>query len=106
MQATPEFLAALEDYNDLAERDMDDTPAGHAAWKRVISLAPREFIDLATAKMRELDMLPTPAGLDSDGRPVYELGAVAAKLGIPMDEAIQTAEAHGFRAPPPVMRAH
>jgi hypothetical protein len=93
MQATPEFLAALEDYNDLAERDMDDTPAGHAAWERVIRLAPPEFLDLATAKMRELDMLPAPAGLDADGRPVYALSDLAAKLDVPEQELLDFAEA-------------
>ena len=106
MQATPEFVAALEAFNDLAERDLVDTPAGHAAWGRVIHMAPVEFLDAMNAKMRELDLLPAPAGLDANSRPVYKLSDVADKLGIPEDEAIRAAESHSFRAPPSVMREH
>lgn len=106
MQATPEFVEALETFNDLTERGLEETPEARRAWDRVVRLAPVEFLDMMTAKMRELDLLPAPAGLDANGRPVYRLSDVADKLGIPEDEAIRAAESPGFRSPPPVMRAH
>ena len=106
MQATPEFQAALEHFQRLSHAGLDQSPEAHAAWEQVIRHAPREFLDLANQLMREMDLLPKPAGLDANGRPVYRLSDVASKLGIPEDEAMRAAEEHGFMAPPPVMRAH
>ena len=93
MNPSPEFLAALAAFNELTEHGHCETPEARRAWDRLIRLAPAWFLDELGAKMRELDLLPAPAGFDASGRPVYAAEAVASKLGLP--EAEVAAEANG-----------
>ncbi len=93
MNPSPEFLAALTAFNGLTERGQCETPEARRAWDRLIRLAPAWFLDELGAKMRELDLLPDPAGFDADGRPVYAAEAVASRLGLPAAEV--AAEANG-----------
>lgn len=104
MQATPEFVAALEHLQRLSDAGLDQTPEARDAWERVLRLAPREFIALATEKMRELNLLPKPAGLDANGRPVYRVSDVAAKLRLAEDEAQRLADEAVVAGP--IQRAH
>jgi len=93
MNPTSEFIAALTAFNELTERGQCETPEARRAWDRLIRVAPKWFLDMMNAKMRELDLLPEPAGFDADGRPVYAAEAVADTLGLPAAEV--AAEANG-----------
>ena len=106
MNATPVFVRALEDFSALADLDQADTPAGRDAWARVVRNAPPEFMDMMSAKAGELGLLPRPAGLDSHGRPVYNVRDVADLVGVTEAEVMAEVENLGIGTGTLAMRAH
>lgn len=103
---TNKFIEALEEFSELADRDQTDTQAGRDAWARVIRAAPPEFMDMLGAKARELGLLPRPAGLDANGRPVYALADVADLVGVTEVEVLAEVENLGIGGGTLAMRAH
>ena len=49
--------------------------------------------DFMEAKAQELGLIPEADGYADDGKPVFSLEAIAAKLGIGMEEAQQAMDA-------------
>ena len=109
MHTTPEFDRTMTRFETLLSAGQDDTPEGHRAFSEVIRHAPPEFMELAGQIAREMDLIPTPAGLDAHGRPVYKLADVCEKLGATETEALEILAERGgdgLTTTPPVMRAH
>ena len=107
MNLPPEFVAAMEEFEALLASGQAKSPEGQRVWARVMRSAPHEFLDICSAKLR--DLLPRPAGLDTEGRPVYLVADIAAKFGTTEAEVVAFIEAISDTVPPssgPVVRAH
>lgn len=87
MNIASEFLSALEDYKLYSETMGHDHPVTRRAWILVFELAPEEFKEEAGKVAREMDLLPTPSSYTADGKPLYRLDDVVAKLDMTTEEA-------------------
>ena len=85
--ATPEFLDAMGICLDVVERLGLEHPEATRALMVGMELAPASMHDFMADKAREMGLIPEADGYTDDGKPVFSLEAVAAKLGIGMEEA-------------------
>ena len=85
--ASPEFLAAVDDCLRITEALGHDHPEAKRAMQRAMALAPRTLRDEFHKMAKELDLIPEPDGYTEDGQPVVSLEAVAAQLGMTLKEA-------------------
>ncbi|MDD2712583.1 MAG: hypothetical protein PHU77_06640 [Simplicispira sp.] len=85
--SSPEFLAAVDDCLRITEALGQDHPHAKRAMQRVMALAPRSLMDELHKMADELGLMPEPDGYLEDGQPVVSLQAVAAQLGISLEEA-------------------
>lgn len=92
-EATPEFMAAMSACLRLVESLGMDHPDTTRAMQRAMALSPPSLNAFMADKARELDLIPEADGYTDDGQPVYSLEAIAAKLGMSMDEAKQAMDA-------------
>jgi hypothetical protein len=109
MHTTPTFDRALARYEELMDQGLEDTAEGRAVFATVLKNAPPDFMAMAAQFAKEMDLLPCPAGLDANGRPVYNLKDVCAKFGVGQEEALamlNEAGADSLTTTPPAMRAH
>ncbi|ABM37956.1 hypothetical protein Pnap_2654 [Polaromonas naphthalenivorans CJ2] len=92
-ESTPEFMAAMSACLRLVETLGMDHPDTTRAMQRAMALSPPSLNAFMADKARELDLIPEADGYTDDGQPVYSLEAIAAKLGMSMDEAKQAMDA-------------
>ena len=92
-EATPEFMAAMSACLRLMETLGEDHPDATRAMQRAMALAGPSMQNFMADKARELDLIPEADGYLDDGQPVYSLEAIAAKLGMGMDEAHEAVQA-------------
>lgn len=85
----PELMAAVDDYDALADAGQADTPAGRAALDRCLQLAPPSLIEAMGAELQRSGLLPEqPCDYRADGTALYALSEVCARLGISEEEAL------------------
>ena len=92
-EATPEFMAAMSACLRLVESLGMEHPDTTRALQRAMALSPPSLNAFMADKARELDLIPEADGYLDDGQPVYSLEAIAAKLGMGMDEAHEAVQA-------------
>lgn len=85
--ASPEFLAAVDELMRTAEALGREHPQTERAMRRAMTLAPRSLMDEFHKMANELDLMPKPDGYTEDGQPVVSLQALAAQLGMSLEEA-------------------
>jgi hypothetical protein len=87
MNVTPECLAAVEECLRLVEILGENHPDTLRATMLALELAPEEIKAKVSAMARKLDLMPDACGYLADGTPMFSLGDVAEKLGMPPEEA-------------------
>jgi len=85
--STPEFKAALAQYQYLSKTLGPDHDITKNAFIVLFSLAPDEYVDEAHKIAVEMDLIPDSTGYLEDGTAIYRLDDIAAKLEIPIEEA-------------------
>ena len=86
-ESTPEFLAAMSACLDLVNTLGQDHPDATLALMRAMALAPPSMHKFVATQAHELGLVPEADGYTDAGEPVFSLEAIAAKLGIGMEEA-------------------
>jgi len=61
--------------------------------QQAMALAPPSLYEFMARQAQALDLIPEADGYTDDGEPVYSLEAIAAKLGMDMDEAKEAMDA-------------
>jgi len=89
-ESTPEFLTAMSACLHLVEALGIEHPDTTRAMQRAMLLAPPSMNTFMADTVRELDLIPKADGYLDNGQPVYSLESIAAKLGLGMDEAMDT----------------
>ena len=84
--ASPEFLAAVDELAHTVEALGQDHPQAKRAMQRAMSLAPRTLLDTMQAKAKELGLMPEPDGYLDNGQPLYSLEAIARQNGMTVEE--------------------
>lgn len=84
---TPEFMAAIQNHRRLVETLGMDHPETMRAMMLAMDCAPEEFIDEVFAEAQEMNLIPEADGYLEDGTPMIRLSDLAARLGIPPEEA-------------------
>lgn len=92
-EATPEFMAAMSDCLRLVESLGMEHSDTTRVLQRAMRLSPPSLNAFMADKARELDLVPEADGYLDDGQPVYSLEAIAAKLGMSMEEAHEAVQA-------------
>lgn len=87
MEFSPEFSALVQQYKDTAAGLGDGHPTTYRLWLILEAAAPEGFRQLMRDTAKEMGLQPDPAHCDAKGRPLYDLDAIAAKLGMSSDEA-------------------
>ena len=85
--ASPEFLAAVDELMRTAEALGHDHPEAKRAMALAMMLAPRTLRDEFHKMAKDMGLMPEPDGYLEDGQPVVSLEAVAAQLGMTLEEA-------------------
>ena len=85
--ASPEFLATVDELTRTVEALGHEHPQAKRAMQRAMVLAPRTLRDEITRMAESTGLLPQPDGYTEDGQPVVSLEAVAAQLGMTLEEA-------------------
>ena len=85
--ASPEFLAAVDELTRTVEALGQDHPQAKRAMQRAMMLAPRTLQDEITRMAESTGLLPKPDGYTEDGQPMVSLEAVAAQWGMTLEEA-------------------
>ena len=94
MDATPEFMAALDRHHAMSKTLGVDHELTQRALALVMALAPPELTAMLTGKAREMGLIPDQAdGYLEDGTPVYQLESIARTLGMTEDEAQESVQA-------------
>jgi len=94
MDATPEFMAALDRHHAMSKTLGADHELTQRALALVMALAPPELTAMLTDKAREMGLIPDQAdGYLEDGSPVYRLESIARTLGMTEDEAQESVQA-------------
>ena len=86
-EATPEFMAAMSACLRLVESLGADHPDATRALQRAMLLSPPSLMDFMGREAQAMGLIPEADGYTEDGAPVFSLEAVAAKLGVSMEEA-------------------
>ena len=104
--ASPEFLAAVDELMRTAEALGQDHPEAKRAMQRAMMLAPRTLRDEITRMAESTGLLPKPDGYTEDGQPMVSLEGLAAQWGMTlaeaqarMDEMLVELEAAGVSMP-------
>jgi hypothetical protein len=93
-EASPEFIAAMSRMRHLGETLGIEHPQTGEALAQAMELAPETFRLEAHAMAVEMGLVPaTPDAYTEDGQPLYRLDGIAARLGIPVEEAEEAAAA-------------
>lgn len=85
--ASPEFLAAVDEFMHTAEVLGHDHPQTQRAMKRAMMLAPRTLLDEFTRLADSMGLLPKPDAYTEDGQPLISVEAFATQFGITLEEA-------------------
>ena len=85
--ASPEFLDAVDELTRTVEELGHEHHQAKRAMQRALVLAPRTLRDEITRMAESTGLLPQPDGYTEDGQPVVSLEAVAAQLGMTLEEA-------------------
>lgn len=88
---TPEFNEAMSTSIRLAQTLGTDHPEAIAALMLAISLAPETMIEELGGMLQEDGLMPTACGYLEDGTPIFSMREIAKKLGVPQDEAQDSA---------------
>lgn len=84
----PEFSEAMHRHIDLVAQYGEDSPQAKRSLMVAMHLAPDWFMNDVTGNMGE-DFLPQASGYLDDDSPMFSLNDIAAKFGIPIEQAEQ-----------------
>ncbi len=75
---------------DLVAQHGEDSPQAKRSLMEAMHLAPDWFKDDIAKMGNEMDLLPQASGYLEDGSPMFSLNDIAAKFGIPIEQAEQS----------------
>ena len=87
LEMTPEFRATMSKCLRLVETLGVDHPDTGRAMLIAMSLAPDEFVDEMHDEAQRMGLIPETSGYLEDGTPLVRLEDLAARLGVPQEEA-------------------
>jgi hypothetical protein len=85
----PEFNEAMHKHMDLVAQYGETSPQAKRSLMEAMHLAPDWFMDDISKMGNEMDLLPPSSGYLEDGSPMFSLNDIAAKFGIPIEQAEQ-----------------
>lgn len=92
------FLNASNEYSELVEQGLGESPAAARAFARMMENAPQSFMDVAHDVAMEMGLMPEkPDGYTANGEPVYLLESIAKRLSISKEEAEAEKSLHEFQ---------
>lgn len=84
----PEFEKAMKEHLAIVHRYGVTSPQAQRSLMLAMAKAPEWFVDQMMGDAREMGLLPeTPHGYTDDGQGMYSLEQLAARAGVPADEA-------------------
>lgn len=86
----PEFSEAMHRHIDLVAQHGEDSAQAKRSFMVAMHLAPDWFKDDIAKMGNEMDLLPQASGYLEDGSPMFSLNDIAAKFGIPIEQAEQS----------------
>jgi hypothetical protein len=86
----PEFSEAMHRHIALVAQHGEDSPQAKRSLMEAMHLAPDWFKDDIAKMGNEMDLLPQASGYLEDGSPMFSLNDIAAKFGIPIEQAEQS----------------
>ena len=92
LATTVEFREARIAYEETVRLFGEDSEQATLAFRKIMSVAPAEFLAIADEVAHQLFDFPQPVGVDENGQSQYSLSSIAGMLGIPLAEAVQIAE--------------
>lgn len=92
LATTVEFREAWIAYEETVRLFGEDSEQATLAFRKIMSVAPAEFLAIADEVAHQLFDFPQPVGVDENGQSQYSLSSIAGMLGIPLAEAVQIAE--------------
>lgn len=92
LATTVEFREARIAYEETVRLFGEDSEQATLAFRKIMSVAPAEFLAIADEVAHQLFDFPQPVGVDENGQSQYSLSSIAGMLGIPLVEAVQIAE--------------
>ena len=85
-----EFSEAMHRHIALVAQHGEDSPQAKRSLMEAMHLAPDWFKDDIAKMGNEMDLLPQASGYLEDGSPMFSLNDIAAKFGIPIEQAEQS----------------
>ena len=85
-----EFSEAMHRHIALVAQHGEDSPQAKRSLMEAMHLAPDWFKDDIANMGNEMDLLPQASGYLEDGSPMFSLNDIAAKFGIPIEQAEQS----------------
>lgn len=92
LATTVEFREARIAYEETVRLFGEHSKQAILAFRKIMSVAPAEFLAIADEVAHQLFDFPQPVGVDENGQSQYSLSSIAGMLGIPLAEAVQIAE--------------
>ena len=92
LATTVEFREARIAYEETVRLFGEDSEQATLAFRKIMSVAPAEFLAIADEVAHQLFDFPQPVGVDENGQSQYSLSSIAGMLGIPLAEAVQISE--------------
>lgn len=88
----PKFVAAMESLKRIPQDQRRNNPAASALFEQAVTYAPDHLQEIFHAKAREMGLLPEATHYTEGGEPLYSTAQLAQHLGIPLEEANQSAQ--------------
>ena len=85
---SPEFIQAMNDYDNIVTRYGIDSEQEKAQFIKMLRLAPKSLQAEIRGKAKELDLIPPTSGYSDDGEPLYSVADVANHFGVSESEVI------------------
>lgn len=87
---SPEFIQAMNDYDNIVTRYGIDSEQEKAQFIKMLRLAPKSLQAEIRGKAKELDLIPKPSGYADDGQPLFNLVDIQKHFGLSDDEMNET----------------
>lgn len=89
---SPEFIQAVNDYDNIVTRYGIDSEQEKAQFIKMLRLAPKSLQAEIRGMAKELDLLPPTSGYSETGEPLYNVSDIAKHFGLSESEVIADIE--------------
>jgi hypothetical protein len=99
------FIYLMKKHRMLCEAGLEDTEEASLIFMEAMDYAPEEFKSMAHDMAVKIGLIPpTPDGYTDEGEPMYDMPAMAKRLGIDLDDIPERFKASAYQGR--VHRAH